>query len=204
MLVHVLACGPSISRYEKIGWPKGDITIGCNGVGLLCPKLDAWIACDPMPALVEAWAKDFKGTTFCSAANKHQFPNAVCLKQWGSQGPLNPENAQKHGFYWHGSVAHAACEVARLCYKADRIVVHGLDYKSNEHCYDKLDSSLKRGPQGWDMETVERTWNSMGLEYDRMGVELLNGNPDSGLRTLPFGDGTGPVQTCWHRGEERP
>ena len=184
MLVHVLAAGPSLKSYVTLGWPDG-VLIGTNGVGLICPELSAWCACDVMPACVVEWARKFDGQKFVSEKNKHQFPGACVVKHWDSQGPLHFEEAEIRGFYWHGSVAMMACEIARLLMNARTIFVHGLDYHDAAHCYDDVDPALVRKEKYWDMPLLERNWCSMVMNYKNMGVKLWNANPNSALHALP-------------------
>ena len=184
MLVHILAAGPSIRPYVAEGWPNGAI-IGVNGTGLLCASLYAWCATDKMPQPVVEWAASFKGRKFVSTANQHQFPGAYVMKHWGMQGPLHFEQAEMKGFFWAGSSAMAACEIARLLMKATEIIVHGLDYQDNAHAYDYVDERLKRKEIPWNMAFLEQNWRAMYLGYQKMGVGLWNANPNSALQSLP-------------------
>ena len=189
MLVHVLAAGPSISSYQSVGWPAG-IIIGVNGTGLLCSALTAWCAIDPMPQPVVEWAARWQGQQFCAFENHYQFPNAVPLKHWcSSAGPLCIEDVPKHGFYWHGSSAMLAAEIARTYYQTETVIVHGLDYNSNQHAYDHLDPSLKRKDSKWNMPLLEDRWKCIKINYNAMGIRIFNANKKSALQALPFCDG---------------
>ena len=182
--VHVFACGPSIKYLLQDDWSK-EKTIGCNGVGLLGLKINTFCACDRMPDPVVKWAETFPGFKFVSAINQDQFERAAVIKHWPSQGPLPYEEAEMRGFYWHGSVAMMACEIARLLMDAETIVIHGLDYLSNEHAYDSISPELKRKEAFWDMPLLERNWKSVWLNYQKYGVQIWNANPNSALQALP-------------------
>ena len=181
---YVFASGPSLKDILLEDW-DGKLTIGINGVGLLISNLSIWCAVDLMPEPIVQWANNFCGYKFCSVINQHQFNKAVVIKQWAIHGPLPWEQAEVHGFYWHGSTAMLACEIVRLLFKAKRIIIFGLDYNDTTHVYDKLSPKLARTKKFWDMELLERNWRNFYLSYQKYNIELYNANNNSALQAVP-------------------
>jgi len=184
---HVMAAGPSIQEHcLKVDW-RGRPAICCNGVPLLARGIDNWISVDEPRDALASWANsDVTTNKFINHAVEADFKRIV-FKHWNRVGPNR--DPFKYGLFWHGSVAMAAVDLARVL-GARQVILWGLDYVDRSHAYDELfPDMVSKGLPQWDLEKINNRWKDMAHELKYQGgPEILNANPNSRLKVLPFID----------------
>ena len=184
---HVIAAGPSIHEHcLKVDW-RGRPAICCNGVPLIARGIDNWISVDEPRDALASWANsDVTTNKFINHAVEADFKRIV-FKHWNRVGPNR--DPFKYGLFWHGSVAMAAVDLARVL-GARQVILWGLDYVDRSHAYDELfPDMVSKGLPQWDLEKINNRWKDMAHELKYQGgPEILNANPNSRLKVLPFID----------------
>lgn len=191
---HVIAAGPSIKEVAlKVDW-SGKPAICCNGVPLLFRGVENWITIDPPRDALESWAgTDVTTRKFVHCTVEAEFERIV-FRHWNRVGPSR--DPFKNGLFWHGSVAMAAADLARVL-GARRIIVWGLDYVDRSHAYDEMFPGMKaKGLAQWDVQAINERWKDMAHEMKYQGgPEILNANPGSLVKVLPMIDPKEALET---------
>jgi hypothetical protein len=186
---HVAGSGPSLKNVMKELPIKRTICV--NSVPLLGINYRYWYCCDKpiegkhdymikwaltsdsnevIKVVTEAW--DF-------VDDYHENPFFRC--KTFLQGPIS--DPEKGGLFHGKSSVIGAVDLARMM-GAKVIFLHGVDYTSREHAYDKDHPELIEQVE-WNMERVERSWTNAMDMWSQLGIQVFNANPNSALNAVP-------------------
>jgi hypothetical protein len=165
------------AEVARVALDSGHPTIAVNNTFKLAPSADMVYAADD-----QWWRKYYKEAEHCTgrlvSCSPVAFPNVLVLKNTGNSGFDKDPSCIRTG----GNSGYQAIHIAAHA-GAKRIVLCGFDLRGG-HWHGRHVSPLREHGEGIYARWIPR-FNTLAVELERLGIEVINCTPGSALKCWP-------------------